>query len=55
MRYLIALIVILGTCGVAKADCPGGQCRPVRSTVKAAGKAVAKVAKAPFRRCRRCK
>lgn len=54
MRFLITLVVILGTCGVAQADCPGGQCRPVRSTVKATGKAVAKVAKAPFKcRCRR--
>lgn len=55
MKYLIALVVILGTCGVCEAGCENGQCRtPVRSTVKAAGKAVSKVARAPFRcRCRR--
>ena len=54
MKYLICVVAILFCASIAQADCPGGQCRPVRTTVKAAGKAVAKVAKAPFKcRCRR--
>ena len=56
MKYLICVVAILFCASIAQADCPGGQCRPVRSTVKAAGKAVVKVARAPFKcRCRRCK
>lgn len=57
MRYVLALLLILGTFGVCEAGCENGQCKtPVRTAILRTTKATAKVAAAPFRcRCRRCK
>jgi hypothetical protein len=55
MRYVLALLLILGTCGVCEAGCENGHCKtPVRTAILKTAKATAKVATAPFRcRCRR--